>query len=123
MTIDTNIIIAYLGGDNEVISTLSAWKQQGLPLYLPAIVEAEVLAFPKLSPKEQVQVEHFLEQHFLLINFDRTHARITAKIRKETKVKFPDAAIAGTAMLTNSPLVTRNVRDFQKITGLTVMEI
>ncbi len=123
MTLDSNIIIAYLAGERDVIETLSGWKQQGLPLFLPAIVEAEVLAFPKLSPKEQREVEQFLEQNFLLVAFDRTHARFTAKIRKETKVKFPDAAIASTALLTNSPLVTRNVRDFQKISGLSIVEI
>ncbi|MCK4554428.1 PIN domain-containing protein [Candidatus Parcubacteria bacterium] len=45
MTIDTNIIIAYLDGEHQVIKTLSEWRQQGRPLFLPTITESEVLSF------------------------------------------------------------------------------
>jgi predicted nucleic acid-binding protein len=52
MTIDSNIIIAYLAGDLEVKNTLSNWQLRGLPLLLSTVVETEVLSFPKFTPEE-----------------------------------------------------------------------
>lgn len=45
MTIDANIIIAYLAGDAEVIDVLSLWRETGKSLFIPTIAEAEVLSF------------------------------------------------------------------------------
>jgi len=45
MTIDANIIIAYLTGDSKIVKALSGWKQAGVPLFLSSIVEAEILSF------------------------------------------------------------------------------
>ena len=123
MTIDSNIVIAYLTGDKAVIAALSQWKETGLPLFLPAIVEAEVLSFPKLTEKELATMETFLGENFLSIPFDSAIARIAASIRRSTKVRLPDAAIAATALFTASPLVTRNVRDFRKVKGLTLISL
>jgi len=39
MTIDSNIIIAYLAGDLEVKNALSDWQLRGLPLFLSTVVE------------------------------------------------------------------------------------
>ena len=44
--------------------------------------------------------------------------RIAAAIRRETKLKFPDAAIAATALFTHTPVAYRNQRDFKKVSGL-----
>jgi predicted nucleic acid-binding protein len=35
--------------------------------------------------------------------------------------KFPDAAIAATALSTHTPLITRNQRDFKRIAGLRIV--
>jgi hypothetical protein len=40
MTLDTNIVIAYLSGERTVINTLSDLKLRGTPLFVPTIVEA-----------------------------------------------------------------------------------
>lgn len=45
MTIDANIVIAYLAGDNPVVQTLSDWRKEGKLLFLPTVVETEVLSF------------------------------------------------------------------------------
>jgi predicted nucleic acid-binding protein len=82
MTLDTNIIIAYLGGDREVIDTVSLWRKQGRPLFLSTVVETEVLSFPYFAPSELQQTEEFLEANFTAIPFDRKLARIAAEIRR-----------------------------------------
>ena len=123
MTIDANIIIAYLAGEQEVIETLSQFRREGKILLLPTIAEAEVLSFSSWTKEECLATEVFLEENFTSIPFDRYIAKIAAKIRRETKLKFPDAAIAATALFTNTPLITRNIRDFKKVPGLSLLKI
>lgn len=122
MTLDTNIIIAYLGGDPEVIAALNEWKQEGRVMFLSAVVETEVLSFSNLTLEERRRTEEFLEG-LTFITFDRRIARLAAEIRSVSEIKFPDAAIAATALATHTPLITRNVRDFKKVSGLTVITI
>ncbi|HLD60775.1 MAG TPA: type II toxin-antitoxin system VapC family toxin [Patescibacteria group bacterium] len=123
MTIDTNIIVAYLNGDQQVIETLSEWRNERRPLFLSTVVEAEVLSFPNLTSRERYLAEEFLEENFTSIPVDRAVARLAANIRQTTKIKFPDAAIAATALFTHSPLVTRNVKDFKKVKELQYITI
>ena len=63
-------------------------------------------------------MEVFLTENFFSVPFDRPLARIAAAIRHTAKIKFPDAAIAATALYTHTPLVTRNLRDFKNIPDL-----
>lgn len=123
MTLDTNIVIAYLAGDEEVIRVLDTWKKAGSPLFLPAVVEAEVLAFSGWNEAERGETKKFLAENFVFIPFDRNTTNIAADIRRETKVKFPDAAVAATAIFTNTTLVTRNIKDFRKIPKLFLKEL
>ena len=121
MTIDANIAIAFLGGDNSVVEALSRWKDETRPLFLSTVAETEVLSFTQWTREERFATERFLEENFTSIPFDRTLARIAAEIRRNVKIKFPDAAIAATAIFTRTPVVTRNARDFRKITHLPII--
>ena len=123
MTIDTNIVIAYLGGEKKVIETLTLWQEERVSLFLSTVVEAEILSFSDWTEKEKKDTEKFLEENFTSIPFDRTIARITAKIRRQRKIKFPDAAIAATAIFTKTPVVTRNIKDFRRIQGLKIVSL
>ncbi len=123
MTIDANIVIAYLGGDEVVIETLSRWRQEGRPLLLPAIAETEVLSFSEWTDEERKATEQFISENFTSIPFDRTLARIASVIRRQSKIKLPDATLAATALFTHTPLVTRNVRDFKRISHLSIIQI
>jgi hypothetical protein len=123
MTVNSNIIIAYLSGDFEVKENLSNWQLRGLSFLLSTVVETEVLSFPKFTPEELQFTLKFLEENFLSIPFSREIARIAAKLRQSHRLKFPDAAIAATAIYTDTPLVTRNIRDFKKIPNLKLLKI
>lgn len=123
MTIDANIVIAYLWGDNAVIGALSQWKEEGRPLFLSTVAETEILSFSKWTSKERTATEQFLEENFTSLAFDRKLARIAAEIRRQRKIKFPDAAIAATALFTRTPLITRNQRDFRGIKELSLIAI
>ena len=123
MTLDANIIIAYLSGDQVVIDMLSRWRTTGSPLFLSTVAEAEVLSFSKWNNQELDATEKFLQEGFTSIVFDRSIAHLAANIRRSTRIKLPDAAIAATALFTHTPLVTRNQRDFKAVDGLTVLGI
>jgi predicted nucleic acid-binding protein len=43
-------------------------------------------------------------------------------IRKIYKTKLPDAIIAATALVYDLTLITRNVKDFQNIEGLRILD-
>lgn len=123
MTVDTNIIIAYLAGDQRVVDFLDAWRNQGGFLYLSTIVETELLSFAGWTEGEEQSVQKFLEENFISVTYDRRLAHIAAKLRKESKLKLPDAAIAATALYTKSPLMTRNIRDFKRLNQIELIEI
>lgn len=123
MTIDANIVIAYLGGEDFVIRILSQWREEGRPLFLSTVAETEILSFSRWTHEEQITTERFLEENFASISFDRRIARIAAEIRRMKKLKFPDAAIAATALFTRTPLVTRNQRDFKNIKELRLISL
>lgn len=123
MTIDTNILIAYLASDQQVKDILSQWQLQRLPLFLSAVAETEVLSFSNFTADELMNTINFLEENFISIPFDRKVARAAAELRRSYKIKFPDAAIAATAIYTNTPLVTRDIADFRKIPNLKLLKI
>lgn len=117
MTLDTNIIIAYLKDEPPIASFLDEAKKQR-PLFLPATVEGEFLSFAAWTPEQRVGMEKFLEENFLFVPLDRPITRLAAHIRTKVKIKFADASIAATAIFTNTPLATRNTRDFNNVPGL-----
>ena len=45
----------------------------------------------------------------------------TISIRKNHKTKLPDSIIAATAIVNNLTLITRNIKDFEKIDELEVI--
>lgn len=61
-----------------------------------------------------------LLNNFEEIAVDRRIAEEAGRIRRESRIKLPDALIAATAIVTGRRLMTRNVRDFRKIKGLRI---
>ncbi|OGE79992.1 MAG: hypothetical protein A2660_02760 [Candidatus Doudnabacteria bacterium RIFCSPHIGHO2_01_FULL_45_18] len=123
MTLDANIVIAYLNGDPIIEEFIKKSRSEGLLLFLPTVAESEVLSFSNWTPEERKATEQFLEENFTSITFDRSIARIAAEIRRTVKIKFPDAAIAATALFTKTPLLTRNLHDFQNVPDLQILSI
>jgi predicted nucleic acid-binding protein len=124
MTIDTNILIAYLGGESLVINQIQQWRFQNIPLFISSITECELLSFPKLTKSEEEKINELLKESFIVFPFDSLRARQAAKIRREIPtLKLPDAAIAALALEMNTPLVTRNIKDCKKIPNLKLLKI
>jgi toxin FitB len=67
-----------------------------------------------------VQLEAFLSLA-TVISLDELVTKETINLRRQRKIKLPDAIIASTALAYDLILVTRNTKDFQKITTLNVL--
>ena len=119
LTLDTNILIAYLGGEEGVITQIQEWKRLNTILIISSITECEVFSFSRLSLAEEEQIEQFLKESFTAFPFDGIRARHAAAVRRKiVRLKLPDAAIAALALEMGTPLVTRNLGDFKNIPHL-----
>ena len=123
MTIDSNIVIAYLAGEESTSKQLSLWKEEGRPLFLSTIAEAEVLGFPDFTSGEREDTARFMTEQFVSMVCERAIVYRAGVLRGTINIKLPDALIAATALVTGTPLVTRNVKDFKNISGLEVISL
>ena len=124
LILDTNILIAYFGGEEDVIRQIQEWRRQYQPLVISSITECELLSYPKLSEIEEERIEQFLRENVDAFVYDGILARRAALVRRIVPaLKLPAAAIAALALQLNAPLVTRNIRDFKKISALEVVGI
>lgn len=121
MLIDTNIIIACLNAESNIVRMLSEWKEERRSLFISSITIAETLSLSKLQPSKIVKIKAFLE-NFISIPFDNNIAELAASLRRSYGLKLPDAGIAATALFSDFPLVTRD-RQFRRIEELTIVEI
>jgi hypothetical protein len=115
---DTNVLIDFLNGEpivhdlvNQAIATRTAYDSP--------ITWIEVLCYPQLTDSESQNIRDFLHQ-LQIISLNETTLDRTAEIRKAVRIKLPDALIAACAIESSCTLVTRNIKDFQRIKNLRV---
>ncbi|MDK9718789.1 MAG: type II toxin-antitoxin system VapC family toxin [Trichlorobacter sp.] len=113
--VDTNIIIYYLEGQSDVVSF---FREHRGKLAISPITWMETLSYDFTQEQEQI-VRSFLAG-FKMINISASIMEIAVSVRKQKKIKLPDAIIAATAIEQGSVLVTRNQRDFKGAVSLIV---
>lgn len=65
-------------------------------------------------------IEEFINMAYVF-DLEKNIVAKTIKLRKEYKIKLPDAIIAATALENSLTLITRNIKDFKDINGLKVI--
>lgn len=121
-TFDTNVIIYYLKGDLGAVSLVRDILERNVSIYVSVITEIELFGFSGLNVEEARQIEAILNT-VSVISLDSRIARLAGFLRRQYGIKTADCAVAATALFTGTVLVTRNVRDFQKVSGLSVLKI
>ena len=118
--IDTNTIIELL---TQLLPPAGGAWVDGLMLRdehaISVINWIELLVNPQ-SAQEKAVLELFIASSPVL-PLDADVVRQTTLLRQQYRTKLPDAIIAATALVHGLVLVSRNTGDFQKMTGLVVI--
>ena len=119
--IDTNIIIDYLRGyvpTVEVVDQLLT--KPGGEVYLSAISNLE-LRLGKSIMEEAVQekINAFIARCYI-IDITLDVAGMAGDLKREGKADIPDALIAGSCIINDLRLVTRNIKHFKDIPNLKI---
>ncbi|BBD70178.1 hypothetical protein NIES4072_65440 [Nostoc commune NIES-4072] len=116
---DTNIFIYYLA-DEPTVNSLFTEKFLNLhEVLISPIIRMELLSFVGLEKQEEQAIKDLLSQ-FYSVPLLREIEEQTIQLRRQYKIKLPDAIIAATALHKDAVLVTRNSNDFQGIAGLKI---
>jgi predicted nucleic acid-binding protein len=107
--LDSNILIGYLNGNENIIKKLLAYRQDEVILFISAITVTEVLALASLTLGEIKIIETFLSE-FVILSVTGNIAKQAATLRRRHKISVPDALIASTAQLHLIPLITADVQ-------------
>ncbi|HTK20628.1 MAG TPA: type II toxin-antitoxin system VapC family toxin [Mucilaginibacter sp.] len=113
--IDTNAIIEYL--ENKLPDTASV-VLDNTDIQISVISRMELLAWRKASEAQLKVLNGFINSSYVF-GLNEPIILKTIETRRNYGVKLPDAIIAATALVNDCILVTRNIDDFKKITGLT----
>jgi predicted nucleic acid-binding protein len=108
--LDTNILI-YLS-KKEI--HLSSFAQPEDELFISVITYMEALGFPFKSKKEEIIINELCE-NLIIINLDEHIVKEVIQIRRNNKIKLPDAIIAATAVKNQLDLITHNSGDFKSV--------
>ena len=103
--LDTNILIDYLNGIAEARAELSRYGHAAIS----AVTWTEVMAGS--AQGEDGVLREFLRR-YEVYPFTLDVAEITWRLRRQYRMRLPDAAIWATAKQAGTLLVTRNTRDF-----------
>lgn len=115
--LDTNTIIYYLKGSlsSSGMKAISAIVDDRPSISV--ITKIELLGFNAPDAVEREITDQFVEAS-LIFNLTTAIINQTIELRKQFKIKIPDAIIAATSMVYSLTLMTHNINDFNKITNL-----
>ena len=107
--LDSNIII-YLSKNELPFTVFDKFDK----LFISVISYMEVLGFKFRNNEEENFVKELIDL-FEVQLVDQDVAEKVIEIRKQNRIRLPDAIIAATAAVDNLCLVTRNIEDFKNI--------
>ncbi|MBG1263561.1 type II toxin-antitoxin system VapC family toxin [Nostoc commune] len=116
---DTNIFIYYLADEPTVNSLFTENFLNLHEVLISPIIRMELLSFAGLEKEEEQAIKDLLSQ-FYSVPLLREIEEQTIQLKRQYKIKLPDAIIAATALHKDAFLVTRNSNDFQGIAGLKI---
>lgn len=118
--IDTNVAIEYIG-ESIPVGVLNKLDEifDG-HFYISVINKIELLGFAGISKNEELKFNELIKASNVLGLSDEIIDR-TIAIRKQYKIKLPDAIIIASAFENQLSLITRNTKDFDKIEGVEIL--
>ena len=124
--LDTNTLIYYFKGQGQVAQNLVAVSPQDIVISTIVVFELQVGIAKSNSPEKRTQQLQQLLSRVNLVSFDRDAALAAATIRAQleqqgTPIGPLDVLIAGVAVSRQATIVTRNVGEFSRVIGLSIV--
>ncbi|MBU1088261.1 PIN domain-containing protein [Patescibacteria group bacterium] len=118
--VGTDVIIDFTNGKNRILQDLlEEQKKEKVELYVNSVVLTEFFTSKGLEDKEKFRKAKELFSYFRLIEIGSKIAFKTAELLRKKEVDFlGDGYIAGTCLVKELRLITRNKRHFEKVKGL-----
>jgi len=115
--LDTNAVIDFMGKKLPAKSQFFLSEIIDDELNISAINKIELLGFSFVE-QSLIDFVSFAE----IYPIDDQTIDMTIDLRKKHKIKLPDAIVAATAIINGFTVITHNIKDFQKITELQVID-
>jgi tRNA(fMet)-specific endonuclease VapC len=124
--LDTNAVMALMKGHSGFLTRLR--QHQPRDFAMPSIVVHELYFGAYKSRHAADNLRHVEAQQFEILNFDPEDARCAGEVRAQlasagTPIGPYDVLIAGQALARSLTLVTHNMREFQRASGLSVEDL
>jgi predicted nucleic acid-binding protein len=115
--IDTNVIIDNLGNklSKNTIDFIS-----NIDFSISSVTKIEVLGWKNATENQLKPLYSFMET-LNILPIDEAVINKTIEIRQSKKINLGDALIAATALTNNLTIITRNIKDFDTIENLNVI--
>lgn len=125
--LDTNTLIYYFKGQGQIAKNLANVSPQEIGISTIVLFELQVGIAKSTSPAKRTQQLQQLLSRVNLVPFDRDSAVAAATIRAQleqqgTPIGPLDVLIAGTALAFQATLVTHNVKEFSRVSGLAIAD-
>ena len=123
--LDTNILIYFFKGQGNVGKRMMATSPQLIAISCVTLFELETGLLKSVSSAARRAQLNALIASVKILNVDHAVALAAAKVRDALEIKgqpiWPlDTLIAATALVAKATLITRNVREFERVPGLRV---
>ena len=100
IVLDTNVALFYLSG--RLVNPLP-----NATYFVSVVTEIELLSYPNLTPVVEVEIRDFLSQ-IIVVDINYHIKELAIALRKNYKLKLPDAVVAATAQHENADLLTND---------------
>lgn len=117
MLLDSNIIIY---AAQPAHSALRKFIAENAPA-VSAVSYVEVLGYHRLTDEDRKHFEEFFSAATVL-GISGKVLDVAVELKQQRKLSLGDALIAGTALAHDLTLVTRNIKDFDWIDGLRLLD-
>jgi tRNA(fMet)-specific endonuclease VapC len=122
--IDTSILIDYFRKSDKANSKLIALIRKGYKFQISSITEYEIYAG---STRGQQSFWEALLEKIDVLSFNKQAANVAVEInaalkKKRKQIAIADLFIAATALSQNIPFATLNVKHFERIDNLQIVE-
>ena len=119
--LDTNTIIYYLKAALPEKAMQFLHNVVDDQPIISVITKIELLGFNSINLDEQNITSTFINEA-MIFALDENVVDATIYLRRQLRIKLPDAIIAATAITYDFTLITYNVSDFNKISTLKLLD-